>query len=230
MTDKVKLFAGYSNGFSAPNFNEMFWPGYYFAGSLIPVSNPKLKPEHATYAQAGAQYSDDYLTGRVTYFETHYRDKIAFSSTFPSIPVNVNRAKARGVEWSGSYHRDGWNFDSNLTYQDVKDSATGERFLRQPRILAGLGVGKTWGKWHGQVDWHMQGNVIDQVYDTNFNPTKVKVGGYSVVNAALTYAPMSNVKLGLSVGNLFNRHYQTVYGYNSMPRNVLLSLQYQPKW
>ena len=212
VTDKVKVFAGYSNGFSAPNFNELFYPGY---------SNPDLKAEHATYTQAGVQYTDNDFGGRVTLFETRYRDKIA-SDSMTFLPYNVNRAKAQGIEWSGWYNVNGWNFESSLTYQAVKDRATGERLIRQPRILASLGVGKSWGKWNAQVNWQAQGNATDT--------GKTKVGGYGVINTALSYSPQDNLKIGLSVGNIFNRHYQTVYGYNSMPRNFLLSLQYQPKW
>jgi vitamin B12 transporter len=85
-----------------------------------------------------------------------------------------------------------------------------------------LGVGKSWGKWNAQVNWQAQGNATDT--------GKTKVGGYGVINTALSYSLQDNLKIGLSVGNIFNRHYQTVYGYNSMPRNFLLSLQYQPKW
>ena len=206
VTDNVKVFAGYSNGYSAPDFAQLYYPNY---------SNPNLKTEHNTYVQAGAQYATDAFGGRVTLFETHSRDKI-------SGLVNINRAKAKGVEWHGWYNVNGWNFNTSLTYQEVKNRATGVRLIRQPRILASVGVGKTWGKWHGQLNWQVQGNSTDT--------QNTKLAGYGVVNTALTYAPMSNVKVGLSVGNLFNRHYQTVYGYNAMPRNVLLSLQYQPKW
>lgn len=212
VTDNIKVFAGYSNGYSAPDFAQLYYPNY---------SNPNLKTEHGTYVQAGAQYATDAWGGRVTLFETHSRDKIA-SDPVTYLPININRAKAKGVEWHGWYNANGWNIDSSLTYQEVTNRATGARLIRQPRILASVGVGKSWGKWHAQADWQVQGNSTDV--------QKTKVAGYGVVNAAVTYSPLTNVKLGLSVGNLFNRHYQTVYGYNSMPRNVLLSLQYQPKW
>lgn len=211
VTDKIKLFAGYSNGFSAPNFNELFYPLY---------SNPKLKAEHATYAQTGVQYADDHFGGRVTLFETRYRDKIGSDANF--LPININRAKAKGIEWHGWYNAHDWTFESSLTYQEVKDRATDKQLIRQPRVLATLGVGKTWGKWHAQVDWQAQSDVNDA--------NNTHVNGYGMINAALQYAPMSNVKIGLSMGNVFNRRYQTVYGYNSIPRNILLSLQYQPKW
>lgn len=212
-----RVLAGYSNGFSAPTLNDLY------ATSTYAKPNPSLKPEHSVYTQVGVQYSSEHFTGRLTAFETHYRDKIAYvyGSDYKSTPVNLNKAKARGVEWLGSYHRDGWSLDVGLNYQDVKDSTTGKRLLRQPRVLASIGVGKSWGKWSTQVNWQGQGNMLDW---------NGQLAGYGIMNADVFYNVSKDVKLGLTVGNLFNRHYHPLYGYNAMPRNVLLSLQYQPKW
>lgn len=212
-----RVLAGYSNGFSAPTLNDLY------ATSTYANPNPNLKPERSVYSQVGLQYTDEHFTGRLTAFETHYRDKIAYvyGSDFKSTPVNLNQAKARGVEWHGTYNLNGWALDVGLNYQDVKDSSTGKRLLRQPRVLASLGLGKSWGKWVTQINWQGQGDMLDW---------NGKLSGYGVMNAAAFYNVSKDVKLGLTVGNVFNRHYQPLYGYNAMPRNVLLSLQYQPKW
>ncbi|MGL4767157.1 MAG: TonB-dependent receptor domain-containing protein [Formosimonas sp.] len=212
VSDKVKLLAGYSNGYAAPDFAQLYYPNY---------GNPLLKTEHATQTHVGIQFDNDTFGGRLTAFDNRSRDKIA-TDPVTYKPLNLNKAQAQGLEWHGWYNAHGWRFESGLTLQSVKNSTTGERLIRQPRILASLGVGKTWGKWHGQLNWQAQGNSTDTQH--------TRVAGYGVLNAALSYAPQSNLKLALSVGNLFNRHYQTLYGYNSMPRNVLLSLHYQPKW
>lgn len=208
VSDKWRLLAEYSNGFSVPNFNELYYPRY---------SNPDLKSEHTTYVQLGAQYVSDDFGSRATLFETRYRDKIGTDSE-TYLPINIDRAKARGVEWHGWYNFDGWRIDSSFTYQDV----TGERLLRQPRILASLGVGKVWGKWGAQVNWQVQDGLLDV--------NQKKVAGYGVVNAAISYAVTPKAKIALRLGNVFDRDYQTLYGYNSMPRNALLSFQYQPSW
>ncbi|TDR30890.1 TonB-dependent receptor domain-containing protein [Hydromonas duriensis] len=220
VSERWRVFGGYSNGFSAPTFDELYYPGYYAFGTYYPSSNPNLKSEHAVYTQIGAQYVGEHLTSRITAFETRYRDKIALDSNY--IPYNLNRATAKGIEWHGTYNQNGWTADIGLTYQNVENTDTGERLLRQPRVFGSIGVGKTWGKWSAQLNWQLQGHMKDVEGST--------VAGYGVLNAAAYYNLTKTLKFGLSVGNVFNRTYQPLYGYNAMPRNVLLSLQYQPKW
>lgn len=212
LSDEWKVLAGYSNGFSAPNFNELYYPGY---------SNPNLKSEHATYSQLGAQYAVDSFGARMTLFESRYKDKISLDSE-TYLPINIAQATSRGAEWHGWYNHHGWTIDSNLTYQEVKDRVSGKYLLRQPRLLASIGVGKSWGRWGARLNWQVQSGVNDVA--------ESKIAGYGVVNAAVSYAMTKKARISLNMGNLFNRNYQTLYGYNSMPRNALLSFQYQPSW
>jgi vitamin B12 transporter len=202
-----RVLAGYSNGFSAPTLNDLY----------SQYGNPTLNPEYANYTQLGVQYSGERLTARVTGFENRYRDKIAYAN---GSTQNIARAKAQGIEWNGSYNRDGWVVDAGFTYQEVKNSDTGATLLRQPRVLASLGLGKSWGKWQTQMSWQAQGSMKDISNST--------VEGFGTLNAVVFYAPIKEVKVGLTVNNVFNRDYQTLYGYNGTPRTVLLSLQYQP--
>ena len=206
-----RVLAGYSNGFSAPTLNDLY----------SAYGNPNLKAEYSNYGQIGVQYSDDTYTSRLTAFENRYRNKIAYDSATWTVG-NIARAKVRGVEWIGSYKRNGWTADVGLTYQEVKNRDTGALLLRQPRVLASIGLGKAWGKWSTQVNWQSQGNMKDISSST--------VGGYGVLNASAFYDVSKEVKVGLTLGNVFNRKYETLHGYNSTPRNVLLSMQYQPKW
>ena len=218
VTPAWRVFAGYSNGFTAPSLNDLFYPG---------SENPNLKPEKATYMQVGAQYSEKNYGARVTYFESRYKDKLVWVTTNPKTydgqMRNVDRAKAQGVEVHGWYKNDaGWNVDAGLTYQDVKDSKTGQWLVRQPRVLANLSVGKTWNQWQAQADWQVQSHMKDSGGKS--------VAGFGVLNTSVFYSPRKDLKLGLTVGNVFNRKYQPLAGYNAMPRNFLLSVSYKPQW
>lgn len=218
LTQAWRVFAGYSNGFTVPTFNDLFYPG---------SANPNLKPEKATYMQVGAQYVQKNYGTRVTYFESRYKDKLVWVTTnlltYDGQMRNVDRAKAQGVEVHGWYKNDaGWNVDAGVTYQDVKDSTTGQWLVRQPRILANLSVGKTWKQWQAQADWNVQSHMKD-------SSTK-NVAGFGVLNTSVFYAPRKDLKFGLTVGNVFDRKYEPLAGYNSMPRNFLLSVNYKPQW
>lgn len=216
ITPEWRVFAGYSNGFTAPSFNDMFAPSAW-------GSNPNLKPEKANYAQAGVQYVREHWGARMTYFDSRYRDKIVYA--YPQGMSNIDRARAIGLENHLWLNINGWRVDAGLTWQDVRDRATDARLVRQPRLLANLGVGKTLGAWQAQVDWQAQSDMSDSPY-----AVRDHVAGFGVLNTSVFYQARKDLKLGLTVGNLFNRNYEPLAGYNAMPRNFLFSVNYKPSW
>ena len=42
--------------------------------------------------------------------------------------------------------------------------------------------------------------------------------------------PMFDRVLADDVGNVFDRKYEPIAGYNAMPRNFLFSVNYKPQW
>ena len=249
ITPKWRVFGGYSNGFLAPSFNDLFmrmrdsgsyqyydnqnnlhtayW-AYNYSGA------PNLKPEQSIYSQVGIQFSDNDRGARLTYFDTRYRNKITYqeTNTYPSVDeqvtdgsmVNVDKARTKGVEWHGWFNRNGWHFDTGLTYQEVRNRATNEILIRQPRVLANIGVGKVWGKWQTQVDWQAQSKMKDGFLGS------LNVTGFGVLNTSVSYQARKDLKIGVTVGNVFNRRYEPLAKYNSMPRNFLFSVNYKPSW
>ncbi len=209
LTPAWRVFAGYSNGFTVPTFNDLFYPRY---------GNPNLKPEKSVYFQSGVQYMQKNYGVRLTYFETRYRDKIYYSA-------NIDRARGQGAELHSWLNRDGWNVGAGLTYQEVRDRADNSLLIRQPRILANLSVSKSWKQWQAQADWVVQGRMKDSEYSV-----RQRVAGFGVLNTSLFYSPRKDLKLGLTVGNVFDRKYEPVAGYNAMPRHFLFSVNYKPQW
>lgn len=222
-----RVFAGYSNGFAAPSFNQLYYPPDCHPApdneSICYISsNPHLKTEQADYAQAGVQWAQPHYGARMTYFDTRYRDKIANDTNY--IPQNIARARAQGLETHAWYNLLGWTVDAGLTYQDVRDRDTDTRLIRQPLWTGNLTVGKTWNRWQSQIDWQTRSDMGDSPSYGG------QVAGYGVLNAGVHYQLRQDLKLGLSIGNVFNRHYEPLAGYNAMPRNLLFTVQYKPTW
>ena len=237
LNPKWRVFGGYSNGFSAPNFNAMYYPSscssYSWAGqtySYCSRGNPNLKAESSVYGQVGLQFAEQNFGGRLTYFDTRYRNKIAFRETVSGndtvgTSVNIDRARAQGVELHGWYNQNGWNVDAGVTYQEVRNRADQSLLIRQPRILANLSVSKAWKQWQAQADWVVQGRMKDSEY-----AVRQRVAGFGVLNTSLFYQRRADLRFGLTVGNVFDRKYEPLAGYNAMPRNVLFSVNYKPQW
>ncbi len=217
-----RVFAGFSNGFAAPSFNQLYYPPYCYAGTCFESSNPNLKTEKANYGQFGAQWAQANLGARVTFFDTRYRDKIANDIKY--IPQNIAQARAKGVETHAWYSVNDWKVDAGATYQEVRDRGSDAQLIRQPRWSSNLTVGKTWNRWQAQVDWQTRSAMGDS---PSYGGT---AAGYGVLNAVAHYQVDQALKLGLTVGNVFNRAYAPLAGYNAMPRNVLFSVNYKPNW
>ena len=222
ITPSWRVLAGYSNGFAAPSFNQLYYPPYCYGGYCFDSSNPNLKTEKANYAQLGVQWAQTHYGLRVTYFDTRYRDKIANDVNY--IPQNIARARAKGVETHAWYGLNGWNMDAGVTYQEVRDRDTQALLIRQPRWTSNLTLNKTWHRWQGQLAWQVRSNMGD-------NPSYGgSAAGYGVLDAGVQYQLQKDLKLGLKIGNVLNRQYEPLAGYNAMPRNFLFSINYKPSW
>ena len=91
----TRLRATYAEGFRAPTFNELFFPGF---------GNPDLGPERSSEWNTGVDL--EFLDGRAvvyaTYFDRRVIDDIVTvlvdPDTFTFAPVNLGRVDATGVE------------------------------------------------------------------------------------------------------------------------------------
>ena len=72
-----------------------------------------------------------------------------------------------------------------------------------------------------QIAWNINGTHIGSRKDSSINET----GNYFVANTKLTYHISKGMDVYVKVNNLFDRYYQTVYGYASAERSYYLGVQ-----
>ena len=123
----LQTYASVGTAFRAPNFNELFSPGFggQFAG------NPELNPETSTSGELGLRWHQGAHQFGAAVFSTEFEDLIAF--TGPDFQaVNVNEAEAQGLELEYGLSTGPWNLQANLTLQDTTDESTGRDLLRRP--------------------------------------------------------------------------------------------------
>jgi vitamin B12 transporter len=129
--------ASYGTGFRAPALYDRFGiDSYGFVG------NPNLKPEYAQGYEAGltTDLPSPIETGgarvSVTYFNNRIHNLIqtVYAADYlSSTPVNVDRARTKGVETSVDFHISQW-LQGNLayTYTDARDLSSHAQLLRRP--------------------------------------------------------------------------------------------------
>jgi vitamin B12 transporter len=207
--EHYKAIAQVSNAFDAPTFDDLFYPG---------ASNPDLKPEKSDSFEAGLEYADSNLTGRVTAYRTSVHDLIEFNPvTF--IPENVAHARLSGLEFSLTANWQGWQAYANLTLQRPIDSDTDQLLLRRATHNLNAGLGRHWGRWYFGGDVEAAGSRYDDDINTF---ARISLPGYSIANVVARYAYDPRTTLSLSLHNAFDRHYELVDGYNT-PGRVLLA-------
>lgn len=208
LTEEMKVTASVSSAFSVPPLGYLYDP---FSG------NPDLKPEKARSAEIGFQYATAASLLRATLFTTRVRQQLQFDmATFRF--ENVARASNRGVELSASSNWHGTDLRASLTLQDPRDDTTDQRSRRRAKVLASLSATKSFGPWQIGGDLGYTGSRPDGTQH---------LGSYWTANLTSRYELRKDLSVLARVENLFDREYQTAYGYNQSPRGVFVGVDWQ---
>lgn len=204
----VTLMASHSNGFRAPNFNELFYP---WGG------NAALRPERANSDELGVKIKQDGWMLRSSYFQTRYRDLI---STWPI--ENIGQARIVGIETSATVRvgRDTL-VQGEWTIQDPKDQSNDLVLARRAYHHGSLGV--TTSQWG--YDWSAAVRMVGARRDRDAASSE-QLAAYEVVNVGVEKALAREWKVALKVDNLFDRDYENAYGYRQPGRSAYLTLSW----
>jgi vitamin B12 transporter len=211
LTDTLKLISLASTSFRAPAVGELF--GTY--------GNSALQPQEHKGSELGLQHEGALGLLRVVYFNTETKNDFAYGTDWK--PYNIAKSENQGIEISLTGNTAGWGYKFNAITQDPKNAESGMRLARRAKEYGSIGLAKTAIGIDLGADVIWSGNRKDSDYNNRFNSS------YTVVNisAAKKLAPEWTGRIKLE--NAFDEDYQLAYGYNTPPRGVFLSLQYQPK-
>lgn len=209
-TDAWRVSGSLSTGFTAPTFNDLFFP---FGG------NPALRPERVRSAEIGLQYAVTGHTLRATLFQNRFRDLIA--SDFFFNRVNIGNARTRGLEVTYDGRLLETDVHAALTQQDPKNLDTGALLPRRARTLAQVSLDRNFGAWEAGARLRYSGRRAD--------PPR-QLGAYAVLDLTAGYRWTPELRLFARLENVFDREYQTVYGYRQAGRGVFVGVRYEPKF
>ncbi len=219
VTDELTVWAAYSTAFKAPKLLDLYvdFPAFFF------FANPELQPETAENMEVGlnATWLNSYWTASV--FRNNVRNLIATNDSFDSL-TNIGRARINGAEVTASTQLFGWTANAALTLLDHENRATGEALLRRPDELFTLGLNRQFDQLNVNAQWRVRGSQYD-VDPVTFG--RSEVAGSGVVDLALSWAFTTQFSAQLKIGNLFDKDYQVVDGFNTHGTTALLSARYQ---
>ncbi|MBI3052596.1 MAG: TonB-dependent receptor [Betaproteobacteria bacterium] len=212
-----KLTAMRSNAFTAPTFNQLFFPGF---------GNPGLQPEKALSNELGLQYAAGTHLLRLALFHTEYRNLIQSVAVAPGVfqSLNIGQARVEGAELSYTGQFDGWDIRASLTAQDPINTATGAQLRRRGKTFGNLSVNTTLSGWRLGAETIVGSSRPD---NNIVSGAPVTLGGYTVVNLTARYPLSKSTFIAARLENAFDEHYQVAHGFNTPGRGLFASLAWQ---
>ena len=214
LTDTLQLVGSVGNGFRAPSFNELYFPGF---------GAPDLKPEKALNRELGFRWRDGGHTLELSYFNTRVRDLIG---GFPI--ANINTAKLEGLELAGQTQIGRFDLAAGFDWLNARDTETKNWLPRRARQSGYFRV----DTWAG--DWRVGAEVVGQGKRYNDAGNNQKLSAYTLLNLYADYELGQDWRLELRANNVLDKKYrlaQDFFGrdYAAPRANVFVGVRYTPR-
>lgn len=229
--DGYRATLSYGTGFLAPSLGQQYGAARYAdtqSNYLGIISNPNLKPEESKQWEVGI----DGVTGPLDWQLSAYHYEIQNLIDYKSMGnysqyINVKSATIKGLEWKGNITTGPVEHYLTLQYVDPRDDETNKILVRRAKQQAKYEL-------TGQIydlGWNVAYQYMGQRYDDAFDETTytshtVKLGGVSLWDIGVSYPITSQLTVRGKIANLFDKDYETVYGYATAGREYTLSGSY----
>jgi vitamin B12 transporter len=208
----------YAQGFRAPTFFDLYGPA--FPGAR---PNPNLKPEESTSTELALRSAPGLpYRWRLSGFDHRFENLIAFSAA-DEMPVNVARARARGIELEGEVTWYGVRMRGNFTAQKARNDDTGSRLQGRAERYGAADASRSFGAWTVTAGVLASGPRYDSAHEA---PSS-RLPGYAVFDARVKYALAKFWSAELSTTNTADKRYENAVGYDAPRRGVFLQVTFQ---
>jgi vitamin B12 transporter len=194
----IKIRAAYSTGFRAPSINQLIFPNF---------GNPNLRPEESENREVGIEFSilSDRVSFGANYFNANYTDLIESVLIDPIFFLfeaqNVGSASSEGVE---SFIRlqlmDNLDLSASHTWNNAVNDRTGATLGRRPKNIFSISLHHNWNQ---KLD-----SIVTVNYRSALDQATNRVGGRTLVRAAVSYQVNKSLKLTARGENLLDQDYE----------------------
>jgi vitamin B12 transporter len=234
----VRATAG--NAFREPTFYENYASGYA-------RGNPALRPEQTQSWEIGLdqRLPGNLITFGSTWFDQSFRDLIEYTYATPSPTApnffNIAAARARGLELEAAAGDRGHAYvAATYTWLMTRVGAAGfdtsgtgyfrpgESLLRRPGRTWSVEVGRYLHRAGASTRWVSTGSRADIDYAAGQRVVMPPYGLLDVATHVVLYEPPEpegSVSLTASVANALGTRYETVRGFRSPGRSVLVGVR-----
>jgi vitamin B12 transporter len=214
-----RLTAGYSTGFKAPSFNDLYFPDY---------DNPNLVPEESENVEAGVYWTSSYAgvrwEARAIAYHNRVKNLIVFGcdADFNCRPENVNRATLEGVTLGIDATWRDTRVIGSLDLQNPEDDSSGNLLPRRAHQHGALQVLQQIGPVQVGAEFVASSLRYDNAANT------IKMGGYGIVNLTAEWLFAKGWTLLVRGNNIFDKNYELAADYSTGGATVFAAVRWQP--
>jgi len=209
VTEATTLKASVSKGFRSPTIRELY---------LFPAPNPNLLPERLwNYELDLMQSVTKHINFQLTGFIAKGSNLILTEGVYPNLQLlNSGSFTHKGIEFSGRYMPlNNLQLDASYSYVDP-----GNQTYSTPRQKLFIGLNYAFNS----ANLNLTFEHIADLYGAN-NSQK-KLPDYTLVGAHFFYKIAHHIHISLTVENLLNVSYQTIYGYPMPGRTMFAGVSF----
>jgi vitamin B12 transporter len=218
ISDNVRLNFSYGEGFKAPTFNDLYYPG---------SGNPNFVPEQSKNIELGLNANWGDSVANVTLFNNRLENLIQYNfatwTTDQTAEVEIT-----GLELSLETEISGWIVGLSGTVLNPEDKSTGNLLRRRAERSASLDGDYSVGNYGLGFTVYSQSHTFDNAANT------VRFGGYTTFALRANFDLSDNWKFKVNANNLTDKEYVTASGflgnYRSMGRELLFTVAYTPSF
>jgi len=214
LTPQWRLISSVGEGFRAPNFNELYFPGFggQFAG------NPSLDPELSSGAEVRAEWRPGaQWRWSVSAYRNDVKDLIAFAGT-EFAAINIARARLEGIELEGRWSNRQYWVQGSMAWQDPRNRDTDQLLPRRAKRNA-----------HVQAGWRLSESLelgAEADYASERFDFGTPLDSYSLLALTMDWRYASDWRVQLRADNLGDEDYELASGFNTPGRSLSISLRW----
>lgn len=211
----------YSEGFRAPTFNDLYYPGF---------SNPDLKPETSkSYELQWRSQLTENSRLETSLYRTDLEDAIIFGSN--SRPENVASARINGFEAALKQELFDWQSNLGVAIIDPRDRDTGHTLARRARRTLNWDLDRQFDRLGLGASWQAVSSSYDDL--NNQQP----LGGYALLGLRSSWELNRETRLELKIDNLLDKGYSRAlysfqgsqFGYREEGRAWMFGVTWTPE-
>ncbi|MEF1280957.1 TonB-dependent hemoglobin/transferrin/lactoferrin family receptor [Vibrio fortis] len=224
LNDENKIFAQISQGFRAPDFQELYYSFGNPAHGYVNIPNPDLEAEESISYELGWRHNTDLSSSEIAVFYSDYKNFIdsqpvggSGSPTDPTIyqSVNIDEAEIKGIEasntlsWNSFMPVQGVSSRLAAAYTEGKDGKGNPLNTINPwNAVVSLNYDSPSAMWGTSIDLNYTAKKKSSDIDSTGLTSPIRENAAStVVDLTAYYMPMKDLTLRAGIFNVTDEEY-----------------------